>query len=214
MTANLAFFKEKFAEFNRQIFAGRLPEPALTICDATSFVGQCRYDGKNFELRLSNAFDFSERQWEDVVIHEMIHYFLAYNGLIDSAPHGPLFKALMKSINEVHAREITVSRRSRPGEITNPKKKWHVIAILHFTSGELGVKVLPRVLSKVLDYHSTTLAAPNISSIDLYLHNDPFFNRFPSSVARRCHLISPEDKAAHLKGAHILRVEGKNLIQT
>ena len=227
MKANIPFLREKFALFNARIFAGRLPEAPITLCEASSFVGQYKSkvrtspDGhrENYDhqLRFSTSFNLSERELEDTLIHEMIHYFIAYNGLQDRSAHGPLFKALMQSVNEAHGRALTISHRSSPGQLAEAKearKTWHVIAILHFTSGELGVKVRPRVIPKVIAYHRDISAAPNISSVDLYLHCNPFFNRFPTSTGRRCHSITAADATLHLTGAHTLKVKGDKLIQT
>lgn len=212
--------------FNRQIFGGRLPLPLITLCEVTSFVGQYKSrirvnpDGTreayDHQLRFSKVFNLSERELDDTIIHEMIHYFISWNGLQDRSTHGPLFKALMNSINEHHGRNISVSHRTSNAEISDArasKKKWHVIAILHFKSGELGVKVLPRVIPKILDYYKNISAAPNISFIDLYLHNDGFFNRFPTSVGRRCQVITQAELDLHLTGAHTLTVSGNKLIQ-
>lgn len=217
MKPTIQYLKEKFAEYNRQIFGGRLPEPAITLCDVTSFVGQYKYKGETHILRFSTAFDLPERELEDTVIHEMIHYFIGYHGLYDRSAHGPLFKAMMLTVNEGHGRNITISRRTTHGEMADAKatlKKWHVIAVLHFTTGERGVKVLPRVIPKIIEYHRSLSAAVNISRIDLYLHNDPYFNRFPTSTGRRCHAISDSDLTVHLSGAHTLKVKGNKLIQT
>lgn len=220
----ISLLKEKFTLFNGQIFAGRLPEPVFSLCEVKTFVAQYKSsvrhlpDGRrehyDHQIRFSTLFPLSERELEDTLIHEMIHYFIAYNGLEDRTAHGPLFKALMANVNEFHGRGITISHRTMPG--TTPAStaaKWHIVAILHFSSGELGVKVLPRVIPKVVKYYRDTLKATNVSAIDLYLHNDPYFNRFPTSVGRRCHLLSSSDATAHLAGARRLHVEGNRLIQ-
>ena len=198
----------------------------ITLCEVTSFVGQYKSkirvlpDGRrepyDHLLRFSTAFDLPETELEDTVIHEMIHLFIAYNGLHDRSTHGPLFKALMNSINENHGRNITISHRTSRSEMAaakSVKKKWHVVAILHFTSGETGVKVLPRVIPKIIDYYRSITAAGNIGRVDLYLHNDPFFNRFPTSTGRRCHSITRAEIDLHLSGAHTLKVSGNKLIQ-
>ena len=217
MTPTIPYIKERFAHFNSLIFAGRLPEVPVALCAVTSFVGQYRHSAGNHLLRFSTAFDLPERELEDTIIHEMIHYFIAYNGLTDRSAHGPLFKALMQSINENHGRAITISRRMSRGEMADARqagaKKWHIIAILHFIGGQLGVKVLPRVVPKIIEYHKSISAAPNISRVDLYLHNDPFFNRFPTSTGRRCQAINPDEVDSHLKGAHTLKVKSGKLIQ-
>lgn len=227
MTPTLPFLRERFAHFNRLIFAGRLPELPIALCEVTSFVGQYKSkvrvapDGvrEHYDhlLRFSTAFSLTEREIEDTLIHEMIHYFIALNGLQDRSAHGLLFRAMMQAINEAHGRNIGISHRTTRQELDSARavaKKWHVIAVLRFTSGELGVKVLPRVIPKVIDYYRQISAAPNIKAVDLYLHNDGFFNRFPTSVGRRCHAITEAELTAHLHGAHTLKVKGDKLIQS
>ena len=217
MKATVDFVTESFNRFNTLILAGRLPLPVITLCDATSFVAQYRRnkDGSH-QLRFSTAFSLSESELEDTVIHEMIHYFIAYHGLQDRSAHGPLFRALMQSINETHGRAISVSHRTSAAETDaakSSKKKWHVIAILHFTDGQLGVKVLPRVIPRIIEYYNSITAATNIKRVELFLHNDPFFNRFPTSTGRRCQPISSTELANHLSGAHTLTVSGSRLLQ-
>lgn len=216
MKPTLKYVKDRFDHFNRMIFAGRLPEVPCALCEVTSFVGQYKRVGEGHMLRFSTAFDLDERTLDDTIIHEMIHYFIAYNGLMDRSAHGPLFKAMMNSINEAHGRNISISHRttrSEMAEAKSVKKKWHVVAILHFTTGELGVKVLPRVIPKIIDYYRGITGATNIDKVELFLHNDSYFNRFPTSVGRRCHSITREDADAHLSSAHRLEVKGSKLIQ-
>lgn len=53
-----------------------------------------------------------ENEWEDILIHEMIHYFIAYQGLNDNAPHGKLFREKMNEINTKYHRNISISRKN------------------------------------------------------------------------------------------------------
>lgn len=218
--------KEMFDEFNRKMFGGRLPEIPIALCSVTSFVGQFRSklrklpDGGSEPydcvLRFSTAFDLERREIEDTVIHEMIHYFIAVNGLRDRTAHGPLFKALMASINENHGRNIRISRPTTREELETARtasSKWHVIAVIYFRKGDLGVKVLPRVVPKIIEYYRRVSGASNVEKVELFLHNDAFFNRYPTSTAMRCQSISAEEVAQHLGKAHRLRVEGKKLVQ-
>ena len=66
---------------------------------------------------------------------------------------------------------------------------WHVIAVVNFVNGDTGVKVLPRYESKVIDYYKKVLSVKEVESIDLYLHNNPYFNRYPTSSALKVHPI-------------------------
>lgn len=226
MRATIEFIKERYDYFNRHIFGGRLPDAPISLCQVTSFVGQFKSKVRNHPdgriehydwiLRFSTLFDLPERELEDTIIHEMIHFFIAYNGLHDRTAHGRLFKALMESINETHGRRIGISHRTtshQMQEAAEAKKKWHVVAILTFRNGSMGVKVLPRVVPKIIEYHNKVAMAPNVRKIELYLHNDGFFNRFPTSAALRCHKITEEEAKNHLKGAHVLRVKGNKLEQ-
>ncbi|MDE6257314.1 MAG: SprT-like domain-containing protein [Muribaculaceae bacterium] len=124
MKATIKYVENKFDEFNRQMFGGRLPKLPVRMSDAVTFLGMCvakvrtlpdgRKEHFDFELRVSLRHDIPERDLEDVIIHEMIHYFIMYNELTDSSPHGELFKAMMHSINRTYGRNITISRRSTP----------------------------------------------------------------------------------------------------
>lgn len=221
------WLRQRFVDFNRTMFGGRLPLPLISLCEVSSFVGQYKSkirvlpDGVretyDHQLRFSTAFNLTECEIEDTLIHEMIHYFISYNGLQDRTTHGPLFKALMNSINENHGRSISISRRITHGEMTearaNTAKKWHVVAILYFTGGQLGVKVLPRVVPKIIEYYKAISASSNIDKIDLYLHNNPYFNRYPTSTGRRCQAITETEVQTHLRGAHRLEVKGNKIIQ-
>ena len=226
MPVTIETIHKLFEKFNVEMFGSRLPLPLITLCSVSSFVGQYKSKVRNNPdgsretyghlLRFSTAFTLSEQELEDTVIHEMIHYFIAYNGLHDRTAHGPLFKALMNSINEHHGRNISISHRTSREAIDTAKtagRKWHVIAILYFTTGEIGVKVLPRAIPRIIEYYKGITSAPNITRVDLFLHNDPFFNRFPTSTGRRCHSITEADISTHLSGAHILEVRKDKLIQ-
>lgn len=227
MRATIKYVEQRFSEFNTKMFGGRLPRVRIRMSEAATFLGQCvakrrpHPDGSiehyDFELRISALRDLSEPELEDVIIHEMIHYFIMYHGLIDTSPHGEIFKAMMHSINRNFGRHISISHRSSAEEraqVRAEKRTWHVIATIKFRNGRHGVKVLPRVVPKVLAYHKNASASPDIVDVKLYLHDNPFFNRYPTSAALRVHEIDGALLASNLTGAHILKVENGKLIQS
>ncbi|MDE6682478.1 MAG: SprT-like domain-containing protein [Muribaculaceae bacterium] len=226
MKATIRYVEQKFDEFNRLMFGGKLPKLPVRMSDAVTFLGMCvakvrtlpdgRRQHHDFELRVSLRHDIPERDLEDVIIHEMIHYFIMYNELNDTAPHGELFKAMMRSINRTYGRNITISRRSTPEERTRTvegKRQWHVIASISFLNGKKGVKVLPRVVPKIIDYYRQVSSAPEIARVELFLHDNPFFNRYPTSAALRVHEIDTSLLHENLAGAHTLTVKNGKLIQ-
>ena len=89
MKATVPYIEQKFEVFNRQMFGGKLPKIPVELSDAKTFLGQCVYKkrrkpfGKtelyDFRLRINTRVDLPEREIEDTIIHEMIHYYIGYN---------------------------------------------------------------------------------------------------------------------------------------
>ena len=219
MKPTLQYVQDKFSEYNQQYFNGKLPELPIELSDAKGFIGVCRYkkrqleDGSvelyDFRLSINTRIDLPEEEIEDTIIHEMIHYFIGINRLEDSSSHGPMFHHLMKSINEKYGRHITISHKSTKEEVEqaiDKRAKWHIIAVVTFFGGRKGVKVLPRIIERVLYYRKGVINTPGVESVEFYLCNDPFFNRYPTSTALKAHDITVKDLDIHLDGAKKLTV--------
>ena len=124
MKATIPYVEKKFEEFNQLIFDGKLPKLPIELSDAKSFLGLCVYKkrrtllGKvvcyDFKLRINTRIDLDEAEVEDIIIHEMIHYYIGYNGIVDSSAHGRVFRQLMMEINERYGRHIRVSHKPTP----------------------------------------------------------------------------------------------------
>lgn len=208
------------------MFGGRLPMIPIKLSDAKTFLGLCvskvrkLKDGRkqyyDFEMRINTRIDLPEHVVEDTIIHEMIHYFIGYNGLCDNSAHGAIFKSLMNNINITFGRNISITHHTTEEQRTQAagaKPVWHVIAVVHLINGSKGVKVLPRYESKVIDYYNYVLHANNVDEIDLYLHNNPFFNRYPTSSAYKIHPIDTELLEENLLNAEPLKVKNNRLIK-
>lgn len=223
MTLSIDLLKEKFNRYNALIFAGRLPDVPILICEAKTFAGQCRSkvrrlpDGRrehyDFTIKISNKFSQTEEELDDTLIHEMIHYFIALHGFEDTSTHGQLFKAMIHSINASHGRNITISGRYDRDTMQATKGRWHVVALIQMKNGQTGIKVLPRVQPKIITFYKNVKASRQVKSVDLYLHCDPYFDTFPTSTALRVHYVEPELLQSKLQGAHRLEVSGNTLIQ-
>ena len=227
MKATIAYVEKKFEEFNGQIFAGRRPKLPLELSDVSSTLGQCVFqvrlmpDGtkeySDFRMKINTRIDLPENLVEDVIIHEMIHYFILLNGLHDTAPHGEIFMAIMRSINGHFGRHITVAHNSTTDEqeqAISTKRTWHVIADIHFKNGDRGVKVLPRTVQKIIAYNEAVKKYPEVDHVDFYLHDNPFFNRYPTSVAFRIHEIDSDVIIKNLAKARKLRVTATQVVET
>ena len=226
MKPSREWLEKKFEEFNIRMFGGRLPMPLILLSDASSYLGQCKSkirkkpDGStehyDFQLRFNITYDLPEPVLEDTVIHEMIHYFIMIHGLKDTSPHGRIFKSIMQSINTAHGRNLTITHRVSSEEkaaAKSAKPTWHVIAVIKLVSGVTGVKVLPRNIPRILEFYNKIISIRDVKEARLFLHDNPFFNQFPTSVALKYHRLDPHTIEQELKGASKLLVENGKLIQ-
>lgn len=209
MIPNLNFVKETFTRFNTEIFGSQLPEPRFRLTHARSFRGKLVYRWRrvllkkecyDFEIRISMDFDSPRPEWEDVVIHEMIHLLIASKGLNDSSSHGPVFRRLMTDINARHGRHITISTRTSKEEADNDTRiRGHVVCVARFRDGRFGVAPVAR--SRIAQLWDAFPAFPQVEAIRWLGTTDPWFNRFPRVIKQKLYLATREDLLAHLKGA-------------
>lgn len=219
MIPTIAFVQQKFHEFNVQMFDGKLILPPIQLSRARTFVAQCAAKKRrtlfrgtklyDFRLKFSVCFDLPEREWEDTIIHEMIHYYIGVNGLKDTSPHGMLFRQMMTDINQRYGRNLSISHRSTAEQkeaLYSSRKVWHVIALVSFADGRKGLKVLPRIRQRIEAYRTTMLRDQRISNVDLYMSNDTYFNRFPNSSAFNVVLANEQEFMPHIMQAEPLKM--------
>jgi len=226
MKTTIPYIEQKFGEFNRQMFGGKLPKIPVELSDAKTFLGQCVYKkrrkpfGKtelyDFRLRINARLDMPEREVEDTIIHEMIHYYIGYNQLQDASAHGPLFLGIMNEINRKFGRSLTVSHKStkeQREQLQDKRSHYHVIAVVTFHDGRTGIKVLPRVLRSILYYYNNVLASRDIASIQLYMSNNVYFNRYPNSSALKVHFLEADEISKQLEGAEKMACDGQTILR-
>ena len=214
MRADVLYTEKKFDEFNRQMFAGKLPKIPIELKDVKTFLGKCVFTRRklpngqvvhsNFRLHINTRIDLPEREVEDIIIHEMIHYYIGINHLKDTSAHGRIFRQIMQDINEKHDRHLTISHRGTKEQNEQAYDKhphWHVVAVVDLKDGKTGVKVLPRVLPTIRNYCHRMGADHRVAGIQLYMSNDIFFNRFPNSGALRAIYIDRNELMEHLSDA-------------
>lgn len=215
------YIERKFQEFNTLMFGSKLTMPPILLSRARTFVGQCAAKKRrtlfhgtqlfDFRLKFSICFDLPEEEWEDTIIHEMIHYYIGVNGLKDTSAHGKVFRQMMETINQRYGRKLTISHKTSPEqreELYNSRKVWHVIALLQFADGRKGLKVLPRIRQRIEAYRTTMLRDKRITQIDLFMSNDPYFNRFPNSSAFNAILANEDEFMPHIQQAQHIEFGG------
>ena len=211
MIPTLEYLEERFDTFNAMCFDGALPRIPIRLSHARSFVGRIQYKpvrnwrGKvvrceDFVLRISTRFDLSEAETEDTLIHEMIHYWIAFTGQRDSSTHGRLFRAKMKEINESYGRHLTISHRSTPEELDrDTRARTHHVCVSRLADGRTAVTVCASTC--VRQIRRAFALTPSVRHTTWFTTTDPWFNRFPRCRTPKVFPVDPADLAPHLPGA-------------
>ena len=120
----------------------------------------------------------------------------------------------MNEINRKYGRHLTVSRKStkeQREQLQDKRSHYHVIAVVNFHDGRTGIKVLPRVIRSILYYYNKVLTSREINSIQLYMSNNVFFNRYPNSSALKVHFLEADEISKQLEGAERMACDGKSI---
>ena len=215
MKATLPYLYERFEHFNRLCFDGLLPIPKLKLTNAQSYMGQLRYKRRrrpdgfyekyDFTINISTRFELPEADLEDIIIHELIHYYIDLHTLQDTSTHGQFFRRIMNDINHQHQRHITVSYRNRAIIDTDTHQHPSVICISKLEKAT-GITVCAN--SHILDIAKNLTKRYHISSTSWYYTTDPFFNRFPHSRKPVIYRADPLEIQHHINTAIQLEYDG------
>ena len=221
MQFTLPFIRDSFQRFNKLVFEGKLPTPCFMLSRARTFVGKFEARGKrdwmgrthwNYVLRFSTAFDLPQEELEDTILHEMIHFSLRVSDRRDATPHGPKFRTMMEIINERFNRHITVSHDSKgKGSPVLRRASWHIVGVVSFRDGRKGIKVLPRIEQRVLEWNRRVLTSSTVTSTKYYLALHELFQRYPNSTAMKVGIVDEAELNEALKDAIELEIVGNRL---
>ena len=215
MIPTVPYLEERFDTFNRMCFGGVLPRIPIVLSRARTFVGRFQYRcvrnwrgrtvrKEDFVLRMSVHFDLPEAEVEDTLIHEMIHYFIAWKGLEDSSTHGRLFRAMMQEINVRYGRHLTISHKSTPADLARDTRiREHELLVSELADGRSAVTVCAR--SRIGPVRRALLLAPSVRELRRYRSRDPWFNRFPRCRTPKVFPVDPAELQMHLEDAEILK---------
>lgn len=225
MKASVEYLKERFEHFNKLIFSSELPPIPIKLSNARSYVGQCRckrrrtLPGKvqcyDFSIHVNGKMDFKESELEDVLIHEMIHYYIFFKGLKDSSAHGKVFRSIMDRVNSTYSRHVSISHKLSPEQREQQKDRRirpHIIALISLKDGRTALKLLPRNAQSICRYNRELNRSGIVNGIAYYIGTDPWFNRFPTSSALNFIYMDKAEALSHLGGASKLKVNGSSVL--
>lgn len=194
------YLRQAFEHYNDLIFEGKLPLPKLKWSRAKTRLGQMACKRKmswgrtkyyDFTISVSNYYKLTTEEIDDVLIHEMIHYTIAYTGLKDTSPHGIVFRGMMDKINRTFDRHITISMRTRnlQPRIAQQTKNFLILAIEMKDGKYFLSSVNPSFARKL----SLSLARMHeIAHYAWYQSQDEYFHNMPCVRSLRGKQVSKE----------------------
>lgn len=154
MELTVSLLRMWFNDFNVRYFQGKLPEARLLVSRSRTQLGQfsCRrvrkglfrgYTTTGYTIKVSEYYEMQEREYQQTLLHEMIHYYIAFTGAKDTSPHGRLFRELAAQLNAVGGWHITVSSRTEQYQVRNQQQDVQVLLVLlKSTDGHCFVSVV------------------------------------------------------------------------
>ena len=190
-----------FTTFNEQYFDGGLPLPRLVLSRSKTRLGSmsCKRVTRllrgtkfsDFTIRLSNYYDLSERDFQNVLLHEMIHYHIAYTGVKDTSPHGVVFRRMAEAFNRKYGWNIKVTGSTRGIKPAKPQpdREFLVLALLLDSGEHLFSVVNPRYAHEI-DRNISCVS--RVKSFSWYTTRDRYFMEFPRVRSLRGRRVSME----------------------
>lgn len=175
--------------------------PRLALSKARTRLGtmacQCRRTlwGRkysNFIIRVSTFYDCTEREFQTVLLHEMIHYYITYKGIRDTSAHGREFHRLMNWLNTEHGWHITVSSSVRGMATTEPasRPKNRLVLALLMQNGERLLSVVSPRYAPMIDRQAQM--ARQIVQHRWFMSDDSYFATFPTVRSMRARKVAKE----------------------
>ena len=150
MQASLDFLYAKFDEYNKRCFGGRLKRPKIVVSNAKRQLGLFMASRPTPTIKVSNYYDRTEEEYVDTLVHEMIHYYIYTDGIRDTGPHGPLFKAWMNKINRQEGLHMSVRTNAQKWETANTTLKMRHVLFIQLQTGKRYISVVsPRYVCDI-----------------------------------------------------------------
>lgn len=183
MQVNTEHLKAWFTELNDMFFSGELPVPHLKTGNSRTVLGtmSCRitchhllWHRTEYTIRISNYYDRSEDEFRNVLLHEMIHYYIAVKKLRDTSPHGRIFRSIMAQVN-ANGWHVSVQERGRMtvAERNQKVKKVFLILSLMTYDGQRMFAVVNRNYIGKIEYQLQH--TPVIKSWEWRISDDSYF---------------------------------------
>ena len=203
MQIDTAWMERQFDRFNKDYFGGRLTPPKFSVNNARTRLGSMVFKWKrsllkresyDYVIRLSNYYDIPEVEFQNVLLHEMIHYYIAVNRFKDDSVHGTMFRSIAQRINKqgwhvvvrTDTRKWPVAERNRKKQVARKR----AILAANTSDGKYFLSVIgPGSIRKVKLQIART---PQIREARWFESSDDYFQQFPQCRTLRGRIVTKE----------------------
>lgn len=193
MIATIEYATQKFGVYNRLIFNNELPVLPFLPSKARTYMGRYECDIRytvgspkryNHRIRINTVIDLTEEEIDDVLIHEMIHYYISFKGLRDTSTHGQIFRQMMADINARYGRHITISmRRTKAMDNADTRFRQHYICVMTLPDGRRAfTPVTEQSMFRLWTFLPEAFKATEFA---WFYSFEPFFNAYRRVSAAR-----------------------------
>ena len=138
MEITTEILQEKFEEYNNLYFNGELPLPRFGLLKSymtcgyfscKKIIGKRKLRGQRIDI--SCYYDWEEEGLRDILVHEMIHYYLAYKHIDNELTHGDAFINMANNFNEIYG--MNIGKKANAGNFKKlknaPRFSWFLTQI-------------------------------------------------------------------------------------
>lgn len=191
MEITLNWIKENYEKYNTLIFKGNLPHEgkfrkkdgklcdfSLEVSHTKTALGHLRWDGTDhrimhYTIKISNLYDRNEKDYIDTLVHEMIHFYIAYTCTRDTSPHGKVFKSMMKDLNAKYGLNMSVRTKINAPIIGLGKGNIYTVMTMATKDGRYFVSSVNKKYAK--DVQMIADRWGGAKEINWYKTTDPMF---------------------------------------
>lgn len=132
MIADFKTMSKMFTECNKLYFNKSLPMPNFDTINKLNTLAKFLYNkdkkGKHpikwQIIKFSDCYDYTEQDFREMMVHEMIHYYIAWNGIKDNKDHGKEFMKIANELNEKYNLNITKTKDASSFKRTEKAPKY------------------------------------------------------------------------------------------
>lgn len=211
MELSIFWIRENFSKFNKKIFNDKLETPQFKIFKSSKVNGRCSWRRNilsgacDFTISLSNYYNRTEKEFENTLIHEMIHLEFAQNGEFREH-HGRKWQKRAYEIGKEFGYEIKRCNQATSFErMANDKTKMtsanYIVRYKSKDGRKLMARISPKNLPKFVDFFNT-----HAENVEWFITTNKVFSNYRKSVKLLTSFYVTEENWNNLLLPHLSKV--------